>query len=371
MYENWRASIAGASSQKGYEYPLFTDAEVIGEVVSGLGPHQILNCIAEKNRPTPTRAALALRIDVSDSLAPSSAIDPSEYGRYHGGDDTDEVAALLSLCLGFRLKAGSATRLFDAQRDPRGRPWTFSDRGLGDPAVTLSSHGATIPRLRLGADLTQLPPPLFQFASLTPPQSIDVIRAARLYQEAVWVAESEPWLTWLLFVAALECGAQEWNRGRKVSPRERMRTANPALEQLLVEHGNGELADRVADHVAVGMKSTQKFLDFVMHFMPGPPAIRPPERFQLAWDPNVLRPAVSLIYSYRSGALHGGKPFPWPMSWQPRMFGVDYAERTFASAGGRGGLWKPDEIPMMLHVFEHITRNVLLAWWGSMTRSSS
>ena len=53
------------------------------------------------------------------------------------------------------------------------------------------------------------------------------------------------------------------------------------------------------------------------------------------------------------------------------MFGVDYAERTFASAGGRGGLWKPDEIPMMLHVFEHITRNVLLAWWGSMTRSSS
>jgi len=42
------------------------------------------------------------------------------------------------------------------------------------------------------------------FAALSPEQAIALGRAARLYQDALWLAESEPNLSWLMLVAAVE-----------------------------------------------------------------------------------------------------------------------------------------------------------------------
>jgi hypothetical protein len=368
VYENWNAALLGVTSEKGQEYSLFTDASIKDEIASGLGPYQILNCIADARRYEhgPTRPALVLRVDYCDRAAPFGDVDPSEYGRYHGGNDADEFAALLSLCAGFRLKASSATRVFDALGDPRGRPWSFSDTGLGDPVVPLSAHGATVPRLRRLVDLGATPRQLFRFPRLTPADSIAVVRAARLYQEAVWVAESEPWLTWLLLVTALETGANHWHGKKSASNRHRMHVANEKLEKLLVERCGDDLATEVAEMIGGSLKATQKFIEFTSHFLPGPPDLRPPEAFQLSWEEAALRSAIAKVYDHRSKALHQGLWLPWPMSWPPRFLGTENVERTISSAGGRGGMWKPDEIPMMLHVFEHITRGVLLRWWESM-----
>ena len=48
----------------------------------------------------------------------------TDVKRYHGGDIVDEIAALVSLCFGFRLMAGGVTREFRIN-DPKGRPVSY------------------------------------------------------------------------------------------------------------------------------------------------------------------------------------------------------------------------------------------------------
>jgi hypothetical protein len=289
---------------------------------------------------------------------------------YHGGTASDEIAALLSLCLGVRLKAGNHTRLFQPDKDPRGAPWSFREYGLPDPLVPRSTLGPTIPRLRRELDLDEAPALLYRFPELAPSDSVVLVRAARLYQEGVWISESEPALAWLMLVAAVEAGAQQWGRRERLTPRERIRRATPALDDLLAQI-DGDIADAIAGMLAGIMKATQKFVDFCTTFMPSPPDHRPPERFQLLWEESELREALRLMYNYRSRALHDGTPFPWPMSWQPGLFGEENTERPFSSSGGRGGIWRAEDIPLTLHAFEHIARNVLLNWWASLLPQES
>jgi hypothetical protein len=45
-----------------------------------------------------------------------------------------------------------------------------------------------------------------------PADQVALIRAARLHQDAVWIAEQEPELAWLMLVSALETGAGRWDR---------------------------------------------------------------------------------------------------------------------------------------------------------------
>ncbi len=48
-YENWIVSEEGESSVA-FEYPLFTDARIIGEIRDGLGPYEFLNTVAQPNQ---------------------------------------------------------------------------------------------------------------------------------------------------------------------------------------------------------------------------------------------------------------------------------------------------------------------------------
>jgi hypothetical protein len=45
-----------------------------------------------------------------------------------------------------------------------------------------------------------------------PADQVALIRTARLHQDAVWIAEQEPELAWLMLVSALETGAGRWDR---------------------------------------------------------------------------------------------------------------------------------------------------------------
>ena len=119
-YVNWIASSQKKEIQRTYEYPLFTDDKITGEILEGCGPYKLLNTIP-MYRPENITPNLILRIDDHTESIPGM-IEKTDTSTFHGGGVADEMAALISLELGIRIKAGSYTRIFDPDKDPKGEP---------------------------------------------------------------------------------------------------------------------------------------------------------------------------------------------------------------------------------------------------------
>src|SRR3954470_13225203 len=116
---NWRAYISQGGEFDAWEHFLYTDVHFTGEIMDGLGPYKLINTIAGPPSDSPTPAAV---LRISDAL-PEGFMSPmvaTNTDRYHGGQLEDEVAALLSLELGARLKPGPVTRRFSRGGDPLG-----------------------------------------------------------------------------------------------------------------------------------------------------------------------------------------------------------------------------------------------------------
>jgi len=365
--ENWQSFLMGGTARDAYEYPLFSDASLDGEILTGFGPYTFLNALLEPvSQADPRVPAGFLRVQ-NHVEAPLREMNATWDKRYHGGHIQDEIAALLSLGLGIRLKAGSASRFFQANGDPKGRPWGFKDFGRADPLFVSSTYGPVLPSAT-GTHDVALPDNVAQFYKLAQDASVAVIRAARLYQNGIWVAEADPSQGWLLLVSAVETAAVFWRKQEDV-PIERLRTSRPELERLLLDVGGPALAAKVADMIAPYMGSTKRFVDFLLRFLPEPPSPRPPEYAQHAWTDSDMKKSFVRIYEHRSNALHGGIPFPAPMCWPARRVGDSYSERPGlgGSAAGHGdNVWMAKDIPMPFHTFEYIARNALLSWWRSM-----
>jgi hypothetical protein len=365
-YENWRAALRGARRNDAYEYPLFSDTRIVGEAT--FGPYLILNAIADIEH-APSQAVLVLRAEthVTWSFADMSSTDTS---RYHGGTECDEIAALISLALGCRLKAGDSTRWFKKGDDPRGRPWSFRLSGRADPVPPHVSHrGALVSRARVDQDIARARALLDKYVAIEPSASIALVRAARLYQEALWISEADAALAWLLLVSAVEVAANHW-RSAALTPREKLTGSKPELERLLIARGGEELADQVAVLIHETLGATSKFVNFCMKHLPAAPEVRPEaSEARVRWDSRrLMKEALSQVYNYRSRALHDGTPFPAPMCSPPYPLN-DGAERpAFGAMGSHGGIWRNEDIPMFLHVFEHIVRGALCAWWSEMPR---
>jgi hypothetical protein len=183
----------------------------------------------------------------------------------------------------------------------------------------------------------------------------------------LWLAESEPSLTWLMLVSALETGANEWQRERGDSL-ERMKTSKPQLCDYLAGLEDKTVLRTVAEHLADSLGSTKKFVDFVIEFLPEPPSVRPPPHCRISWEVAPMKKAVRLIYAYRSKALHDGRPFPSPMSHPPYRdpsFQANSESVNAQAVSEFGAVWQKKDLPMNLHIFEYIARNVLVNWWRS------
>lgn len=370
-YENWRsAEEAGSEWNDAAEYPLFSDAPRIeGELVDGYGPYQLLNTVHEENLRQ-SRPTLVLRIEyrLGDEWPQMNKTDAE---RYHGGDLQDEIAALVSLCLGVRLKAGNKTRWFMPNGDPRGRPLAIELSP--DPILPPVSRSPILPMLRRLKSLKE-DSTLVTFPRLSPEDANVLVHAARLYQEAVWIAEAAPELTWLLLVAAAETVAHKW-RAAEESTLDRLRDWGPwsDLEGILKTKGDDEYVLQVAKMLVKHVGSTSTFTNFVLEFLPEQPAARPYELAQYAWgDPEAMKIIIKRIYNNRSQALHGGRPFPAPMCFPPKYLGGDaMAEKPPGGAiSTKGGTWVAKDTPMTLHTFEYIVRHALLKWWRSMVPDS-
>ncbi|HYJ80353.1 MAG TPA: hypothetical protein VEW03_12150 [Longimicrobiaceae bacterium] len=362
--ENWRVASQGAPAKDAFEYPLFSDAEIDGEITDGLGPYLLLNALGGATHDSRSPAAF-LRVD---NHLDYQLLETTETynARYHGGYLQDEVAALLSLSLGIRLKAGGATRHFQVDGDPRGRPWSFKMPGEEDPQFIPATMGPILPQC-VGRHPVKLLEPLARCAELDQAASVAVIRAARMYQSGVWVAESDPAQAWILLVSAIEIAAGHWQPLPK-SWTARLAQGEPELVKELERCGGRALLKKVAGlHPYEG--STRRFTNFLTKFLPQPPPLRPAEWAQHEWSHTAMEESLGRIYDHRSRALHDGVPFPAPVGWAPRVHGDGYSETPAfggGTAGAKGGVWIAKDIPMLLHVFEYITRNALVAWWSSM-----
>jgi hypothetical protein len=366
-YENWRAAVEGSPERSVLEYPLFTDAVIRGTLPGNYGPYQIIKTMPrdEVGRLLP---ALVLRMAYHTRAALPS-LERTDVERYHGGIIQDEIASLISLCMGIRLQAGGLSRLFEMGEDPKGHPAAWeSDL---DPILTKPAGRHPILPQAIDEHVLDGAVLLAKLPEIPPEASVALVRAARLYQDALWIVESEPELSWIMLVSAIETAAGHWRKTTD-SPLERMRTSRPDLEHLLLDAGGEELALRVAEQIADFMGAGKKFIDFLVCFLPDPPAERSHD-FRISWEERDLRRAFRTIYGWRSRALHGGIPFPMPMCEAPRpdRYGMLNERPQSNAIGTMGGTWTDPDIPMLIHTFEYIVRRALLNWWMSMTPDES
>lgn len=366
LYENWKAANAGIPRQATYEVPLFTDARIAGEVEEGLGPYRLFNTVPITGIDHPSlRPALILRYEEhhDNTEVPVLDMDVTRDDQYHGGGLSEEVAALISLILGVRLKAGGITREFRPDGDPLGRPieW-YRDRH----PLLLPVHTQVVLPNAFGTHLLDIKQMHF-LPQLAPQDALILVRTARLYQNALWIVESDPALTWLLLVSATETAASHWRASTEPAI-DRMRASRPEIETLLNNAEASMILGELAELIAPYMGATSKFVNFILHYLPPPPENRPPPFVQLSWDKPAIKKAMSKVYDYRSKALHGGKPFPAPMSLSPPLVGEgrEPSETPLWGTETFGGTWSATDIPMYLHTFEYIVRNCLLRWWHSM-----
>lgn len=368
-YVNWRAYLDQAAPSGAYEIPFYTDTRITGELSGDLGPYHLINTVAMPLRSGRGVAipAIVLRVEIyhredPHDFRPMIATDVSQY---HGGGLEDEIAALVSLCLGIRVQAGTTERMFYPDQDPRGRPvahegrlipvlqtkagWQIMPAAVGEHALEDALLIKTLPGLSVG-------------------EAITLIRAARSYQSAMWIAEVEPESAWLLFVSAIETAASHWSSVADDSI-DVLRRSRPGLAADLARAGGEDLLRRAAEELAPIMGATRKFVQFILKFMPDPPGIRPPSGTQLDWSPPVVERALYIIYNYRSRALHGGIPFPYPMCEPPMKYQESDppAEIPLGLAmRAMGGTWLHEDTPMLLHTFEYLVRGALLNWWTSL-----
>lgn len=348
------------------EYALYTDAQVVGEPPP-FGPYRLLHTQAERAvaRGVP---ALYLRV-TRDQEIRRIDWENTQADHYHGGTESDEIAALLSLEAGMRAAVEDVpARLFMVPGEPFGRPYAFAPfrhlPQLVDPGPLPRVPAVTGSR-EIGG-LTRLP----RLPELAPGDAIAVVKAARLYQQALWLAETAPEFAWLLFVSAVETAAV--HHAGEVSDAERLDAWSPALAERLRATGDEALFAEAARLIAPVTGATGKFLRFMLRFAPQelpPPRPGPDARVDLGSRKRRER-LYSLIYGYRSAALHAGRPFPAPMCAAPAhedgaIVEVPLGARARAAGFGTA-VWLADDLPILLNTFAVLVRGALLAWWDAL-----
>ena len=348
-----------------YEYPLYSDARLTGSTRWTHSPYAFLNTIPVQTVPETINTVAVLRAEIYPdfSLPDMSRTDETLY---HGGEFDDEVVALASLCLGARLLSGDISREFRTGDDPYGTPREWGRRPK--PIFRFMQGVPVLPDVAGTHSLDNLRR-LESIPNIDPKRYISLVRACRLYRDALWVSESEPNFAWLLFVSALETGANDVHHSESTS-HDILKLSYPKLNGLLEEIGGIEHAQNVAEEIARTLQATKKFVDFVTRFKPGPPQRRPEgESLRFKWTDSNIKKMLGKVYGYRSRALHEGTPFPAPMFRSPFRPDGDMpgSEVPFVGLGGYsvGGTWVPEDLPINLHAFHYVTRSTLLNWWDN------
>lgn len=360
IYMNWRRSNSHCDLQYIEETRIFTDARIIGEVACG--PYQFINTVAiPADGIVP---AIVVRVNNYLSLDFSPSGPKKEYNlHYHGGNHFDELAALVSLILGIRAQAGNCSRIF-REDDPLGRPQ--ETRWRPDPVLLPSLYRRPqIKRLEGSRELNEMSL-MSRILKLETTEVIALVKAARLYQQALWVVDSQPELAWLLLVSAAETIASQschshYDDGAVYE-------CLPNEIRSSIEGASADIQKCIINYFRKYSRSTAKFVCFLKEFLPDRPEERPEEGAVENWSKDGFKSAFKTIYHYRSRALHDGIAFPAPMC-EPPQFGEEIPLGRAMQT--KGATWHNDEsqMPMLIHTFEHIVRGSILKWLEKVSPS--
>jgi len=365
-WRNWRAYEIGThKGRHAYEVLLYSDSRFVGELAE-VGPYAVLNTVAGMERPRAGNAqpALVLRIEpYGERYLHAFPREPKPTsGSHHGGSLADEVAALLSLALDIRCRANGVVRWFGLDKDPRGRP-----RYHGPEAPVLIPprwpERPQLPRIAGERKLDDAVSLLELYPRLDVDQARALVRAARLYEQALWTADADPASTWLQLVNAVEVAAVQHVQ-QDATPWRVLTEQWKDIADLLRDLPRHQ-RDPIAELLAPLVRAARRYRRFLRDFKAAPPRHRP--RYdRVNW--RKLGHCQDLIYGYRSQAVHQGIPMPAPMCIPP---GVDEdgcpLERDFGLGVGSGdSYWDESRLPMLLHVYAYIVGGSLRAWWRSM-----
>ena len=363
LLHNWNAFLAGEPPKAVEEYPFFSDSYLVGSLHGSSFPFEVV--ISMRLETADPRVPVAF-LQYSVCEIPEHPTEPQD-SRWHGGEAVDEIAALLSLVFGIRLKAGGCWRVFDADwvTDPRGQ--FLLANAVNDP-VLLKRNDMRRPVLPMAVskccDIGEAAAvSLVETVPALPSDlATSLILAARRYQDGLWIAESDTSLAWVQMVSAVEVAAHCWHQGSG-SPEERVREFNPKLAELL-ENVSSKHFIEVANLIVDYMGATRKFRDFLIEHLPNPPESRPPDWGRISWDSSELKKVFNKIYTCRSKALHSGIAFPLPMCEPPyKHEDGTYNEIPIGlNTSTPSAAWEHKNM-IMLHAFTYIVRGALLNWW--------
>jgi hypothetical protein len=363
-YLHWHDLREPAPDEIIVEYPLYSDAHIL-ERKASLGPFTVLNAFSF-NQDHDRAPAMFLRVRFREFERERPDMNSTNDEHYHGGGMLDEVAALLSLECSMRVFAShSETRRFTPGSDPLGdieQMWF----GRRPPTIRRKDGRYIVPLAAGEHNIVTGTRLLSRYPELEAQDAVALVKAARLFQEALWLAEGGPELAWLLLASAIETAAT--HRKRELSPAEVLRLAKPELAERLLEKGGEDLVQEIAEMFANQSKSTAKFVDFLAEFQPPLREPRPPEWSQVTPSKKLYKK----VYKHRSNALHSGKPFPAPMCEAPIEFGDPpfkgtITEKPGGSASAYGtASWQAKDTPILLNTFVYLVRGALLNWWESM-----
>ena len=332
IYHNWQLALRGETSNFAFETPLFTDAHITSkQIVEKYGPYEFINTVPIRNRLHLLQPAIVLRVESYINYK-QPKMDETKEDYYHGGSLVDEAAALVSLCLGIRIKAGDTSREFSKEGDPRGLP--ISSRFAETPNLPPVHHPPVLPRAIETHSLDKIST-ISKLHQLRAQDATALLRAARLFQDGIWISETDPLLSWIMLVSAVEATAGDYWKSYDTRAKKR--------------------------------GATRRFVDFVLRFLPIPPSNRPEKWACLDWQSISMQENLTKIYSYRSRALHEGIPFPAPMGSPPLYQSFETKAWEEVPSGLASSVeehvWLKKDLPMNLHIFEYIVRNCILKWW--------
>lgn len=348
------------------EFALYTDAQLGGGWLT-TGPYEFIHIDHIEVASIGTARKLVV-LRAWDHFVDEPPKGPWEVKTdvqdYFGGDIGDEMTALLALALSCRFRSGGQVR--------QGLPIDSMPLGLPDekqhqaPALQPPHRRPMIDTLAGAKSLQEAKGLLESYPMLDGPDAVALVRSARQYADGLWLADADPRIAWIKFVGALEAAANQWDGAMSDTPVERLKRHRRAIYDALDGCPEGTLA-AVADDLAHTLKTVSKFRNFVLEFDPGPPPSRP-EGTGWHFDWSELGDALTVIYDHRSRDLHDGIAFPWPLCEPPHITEEGLpAERFPASGvGGQGGRWTAEQLPMYLHVFEHVVGGALRNWWLSL-----
>src|SRR5262249_12585343 len=136
----------------------------------------------------------------------------------------------------------------------------------------------------------------------------------------LWIVEDDPGMAWLMMVSAIETAADHWRTTSTDDPVKLLYSHKEEWAKRLEATGDPSLLDYFAKEWKSLIKAMDKFISFLLEFLPPPPAIRPSPSLQHSWDKESLKKSLRVIYDHRSSALHAGIPIPPPMQMQSHIF---------------------------------------------------